>query len=200
MLVLALSFAAAGSEVVVDPDDLPALPLQVQDEARWQAVDLHAVELSRGTLVAGLASLGVGAMGAGVLAVGFATGSDVVTEPIGGTLVFVGAVGAAVTPPVLLATSMRSHRALRERGVFASSMPATIGWTLIGTGILFTPIFLRAPYTIPFYYAGIVAGGLGQMQLNERVRAEAGLPRGGELFRGVAVLPEPRGLRLVGSF
>jgi hypothetical protein len=179
MLISWLALVARSAE----PTVADALPLQVRDETRWagaQERSTRAAKVSAGFAIAGGAALG---LGAALLASG-----DPQLEPVGTALAVPGTIGAVFGPPLLLASSVRANRALRERGVYTSTLSGALGWTLFGAGVLVVPVgVVAAPGLIPVWYGGVVA--LGEVQLGVNARGAA-----------AALTPTSNGIALRGTF
>ncbi|MCA9490483.1 MAG: hypothetical protein KC621_11185 [Myxococcales bacterium] len=186
---------------------LSVLPIRgAKDEQKWDLSDRRSVALSRYALGVGLVSTALGSASGIVVGVGIDYDEEALIA-LGALGVTLGSVGALASAPILFGSVQYSNRTLRERGVYVSSTAGVVGWSLLGSGTILVPIFAAlaavepaAAITIPMWYGGVLACGVVQMQLNERGRTNAGLERGGNLFRQVAVLPSPRGFRLVGTF
>jgi hypothetical protein len=185
-----LSLAHA-SEAVAPLLPLEQLPWQVQDEARWIEIHAKSTRLARAGGWVSVASAGAMGVGITMLVLADAAGTDTLAPP-GGLLTGLGVAGALVGPPLMLSSSMRANRALRERGVFVSTTPAITGWTLYGLSIFATPFFVVAWPLAPAYYGAIIGCGFGQLEVNRVGRTNARLQ--------VRLVPTRHGLGLAGSF
>ncbi|MCB9698975.1 MAG: hypothetical protein H6738_19495 [Alphaproteobacteria bacterium] len=185
-------------------DDLPMRGMA--DHEKWDLADRRSVNLSRYALGAGLVSTALGSAGGVVVALGVEYDEDALIG-LGALGITLGSVGAISSAPLLFASVQYSNRSLRERGVYVTSTAGVLGWSLLGATTAVVPILAvfaaiepATAVTIPVWYGGVLACGIVQMQLNERGRTDAGLERGGSLFRQVAVLPTAHGLRIAGTF
>jgi hypothetical protein len=169
------------------------LALQVWDEERWTDVDRRASRSARAGLVVGVAG-GV-MLGAGI---GLSVLDDPLYSEFAPPLLFGGVVGSLVGPPLMLSGAMRANSALRHRGVYGSTSTGVAGWTLLGSAIVALPVSIVAWPVGPTWYAGVLALGAGQLEVNRRVRSAAGL----EPVRPITVVlrPTPDGFLLAGTF
>lgn len=150
------------------------LPDRSDPYGRWARADRQGARATRmGAMITiGAASVTAGSMGLMAL-------EDELGPYVAGTggWLFVGSVPVLIAgPPVVLGGSLRSRRALKERGVRVSALPGAFGWTLYGL----TPLFLSVQNDQSAFgiasYGGAIALGLLQSQRNERARRIAGLP------------------------
>lgn len=191
--------SAADIPTPVEPPTDAVLPARFDDQ-RWEEMDRRSISLGRTSLAVGLASGITGVLGGAVLAAGIGLDEDPLIG-VGAATVTVAGLGAAASMPVAMATVQRANRSIRERGVHVSAFQGVLGWTLLAAGTGVVPVMaVGAPYLIPVWYGGVLACVIGQMELNETARTDAGLRRGGTLFREVTLLPDPRGARLLVTF
>jgi len=183
LLLPALLPGALAAEPIVERS-VPAYPtsLPLRVSPRWTDVDRRSLSRSKvgGALAVG-GSAGV-ALGTGLLAVGVdAQGVGLV----GGTVQLASVPAWVAGPPVLLAGSMRSARALRERGVRPSTNAGAFGWALYAATPVLLAMFNRDAdgygatdmAALPLLaYGGAIGLGYLQLDLNRRARRRAGLP------------------------
>lgn len=169
--------------------DPATLPLQVQDEQYWRAVDVRASRTARvgGWMMIGGAAGILG--GAGMMLAGDEANSNSLIGFGLGTVV-VGSVAAVVGPPVSLAGSMRSNRALREQGVWVSNGAGVTGWTVLGL----------SSFLYPFLTPVIGGAGWAQIEANRVGRERAGLPPVRTRPVELTLVPTGNGAALAGTF
>ena len=176
-MVLWSIHAALAQEPVVDAPVEPypsVLPDRSDPTGRWARADIQG---ARATRVG--AYLCVGSAAATMTSLGLMALQEEAGPYVAGTggLLFLATTPALVAgPPVLLGGSLRSRRALKERGVRVSALPGAFGWALYA----FTPIALSVPNDQAAFgilsYGGGIALGLYQSHLNTRGRRRVGLP------------------------
>ena len=166
-VMLASAFAADAPQL---PDPVPDYPVELPrrgadfetwDRAYWKSRRL-------GWAANGLTGGGLVGIGLGAALIDGAGGAAALTLLV--------AVPTHLTgPPLLLASSMRGARALRERGVRVSSVPAVVGWTLLGVSPIAAAVGTNVTPGV-LTYAGAIGCGLVQQRINDRRRRNAGLP------------------------
>ncbi len=175
MLLWSITAAMAQEPVLDGPvEPYPSvLPDRSDPTGRWSRADHQGAKATR----AG-AYLCVGSATATMTALGLMALQDEAGPYVAGTggLLYVAAVPALVGgPPVLLGGSLRSRRALKERGVRVSALPGAFGWTLYAL----TPFMLAVPNDQSAFgiasYGGAIALGFWQSHLNDGGRRGAGL-------------------------
>lgn len=174
---------------VLDP--LRDLPWQLSREEEWARIQARATATARAGGWVSLAAGGMFTAGALVLELADETGEQSLYTT-GGALVGLGALGAIAGTPVLLSGAMRANRAMRERGVYASSTAAVTGWTLYGLSIFAAPLFVAAWPVAPIYYAAVLGSGFAQIETNRVGSRNARLQ--------VGLVPTRQGLALTGTF
>lgn len=173
---LLLTSALAGPPILDGPvEPYPTtLPSRTSEPVRWARADMYGARASRAGAYLTVGAVTVGSASLGLMLLQDEAGPFV--SGTGGALFVVAAPAAALGPAVLLGGSLRSRRALKERGVRVSALPGAFGWALYGvTPLLISVVDDQGAFPI-LSYSGAVALGFLQTHINMQARGRAGLP------------------------